>query len=1031
MWRALDAAGIPFAVYAANDAGKLAEASRYPGATLIYRDADASTVNPADYGRDPELVAGFYWQRTLARLPKEIRDLGGRVWLELLNEPGREPEQAAWVGRVMAGMARLALAQGLRVCGPGWAPGNPEPDAWTDPAWRDYLGLCAAHPERVAVSLHEYALETDIRAGEAADGSRWLIGRYEHLHAAVDAMKIARPTVFITECGWTLDDMPDGPQAREDIKWLAALYGRHANVQAAFLWTLQSGAGNGKLPEKLNALMPWLTGYAINPQPPFYLEPYDPPLGGEQPPVIVPVDKLDNGDFEGGWHHPGNVPELQIPAGWEFKWRDGNEPGWANPFDTAAHSRFMRPEVRTLPAAQLPEPERPVFIRDGKQTLKVFKGSGAWYATLMQTARGLVPGTRYLLKTPVWPDVVMRYDNGRKVFADDARACLWRARVGATVVGGPGEHGAFGGGWRSLSPGRWNEPAVEFTAAGTTADVKIDLLLPFPLPQNGIFADGWTLTADAPVEPPPAPEPPRPVKVVDISKWQGAINVERLKAAGVDGVMLRASYGGANGSRADERVDEYVPLLKAAGLPFGLYHFYHPARSVDEQYIAFSEVVKRHGYGLRLALDLEETAGLNNLTPEHARQFAARMAADFPIRDEGKAHLIYTSLGYWRDKLGRPAWGADYELWIAAWTAAARPTVPAPWTRWALWQWSSTGDGPAHGVSSSRIDLNHFNGDAADFAAWAAGTAQPPPVPEPELPAALWADAGPRPVYLWNPAFALAGATVADGLVPVSAEFALTHGGKNYTYQIALSGDRKTRRVYYAETGKWDAVKWTDGTATEPVPPPVVTPPPARTVDLLPFIRGDHRRQFDMGYDGSGGSGTQTVQVWHLSADDWLYVKGDGQYERLGLRTWNGQPWIFRFDDTSESAERFYAHYIKEGGAIGAPWFPRFAEVGRWYETTKYVRHYLKAGCVPQNGGTVTDKLRLVSWPRPVTYAASLARLDAIVTLEWANAEQYDFGIGRGCVAFRDANRTFWYIGDVAGRDDRPYRKPGCLELGW
>src|SRR5690606_4598049 len=117
----------------------------------------------------------------------------------------------------------------------------------------------------------------------------------------------------------------------------------------------------------------------------------------------------------------------------------------------------------------------------------------------------------------------------------------------------------------------------------------------------------------------------------------------------------------------------------------------------------------------------------------------------------------------------------------------------------------------------------------------------------------------------------------------------------------------------------------------------------------------------------------QTVQVRHLSADDWLYVKGDGQYERLGLRMWNGQPWIFRFDDTSESAERFYAHYIKEGGAIGAPWFPRFAEVGRWYETTKYVRHYLKAGCVPQNGGTVTDKLRLVSWPRPVTYAASLA----------------------------------------------------------
>ncbi|MCA9868585.1 MAG: M23 family metallopeptidase [Anaerolineales bacterium] len=205
-------------------------------------------------------------------------------------------------------------------------------------------------------------------------------------------------------------------------------------------------------------------------------------------------------------------------------------------------------------------------------------------------------------------------------------------------------------------------------------------------------------------------------------------------------------------------------------------------------------------------------------------------------------------------------------------------------------------------------------------------------------------------------------------------------------------------------------------------------PNPPAAIDLLPYLRGTHRRQFDMGYNG----GTQTTQVWHLSNKDWLFVKGEnGEYERLGLRTWNGQEWIFRFEDTSETPTRFYAHYLSKGGPIGAPWFPRLAEIGKWYETSKYVQHYLKAGCVAQNGGDVTDRLRLVSGPRTVTYSESGVKLDSVITLEWAAGEQYDFALGRGNVAFRDGGRRFWFIGDLEGRADKPFKKPGCIQMGW
>jgi hypothetical protein len=118
-------------------------------------------------------------------------------------------------------------------------------------------------------------------------------------------------------------------------------------------------------------------------------------------------------------------------------------------------------------------------------------------------------------------------------------------------------------------------------------------------------------------------------------------------------------------------------------------------------------------------------------------------------------------------------------------------------------------------------------------------------------------------------------------------------------------------------------------------------------------------------------------------------------------------------------------------GSIGAPWLPRYAEIGKWYETDKYVRHYLKAGCALQNHGPAHDKLKVLSGPRRVTYPESGATLNDVITVEWSGGEQYDFAAGRGCVAFRDANRRFWYIGDVEGRPDKAFNKPACLPLGW
>jgi hypothetical protein len=122
---------------------------------------------------------------------------------------------------------------------------------------------------------------------------------------------------------------------------------------------------------------------------------------------------LANPSFEGDWYHPDGIPELQIPSGWAFSWQTGPTGYGNNPWDV-----WVRPEVRVLPSEQLPPHEHPLFIWDGNQTVKMFKGYGA-ISFELTSQLWLEPGT-YVLEVSVFPDLVVGYDeNGNKIWAPD------------------------------------------------------------------------------------------------------------------------------------------------------------------------------------------------------------------------------------------------------------------------------------------------------------------------------------------------------------------------------------------------------------------------------------------------------------------------------------------------------------------------------------------------------------------------------------------------------------------------------------
>ena len=183
---------------------------------------------------------------------------------------------------------------------------------------------------------------------------------------------------------------------------------------------------------------------------------------------------LSNPSFEGDWYHPDGIPELQIPNHWTFSWEEGNNPLAPEPWNV-----FVRPEVRVLPSQFLPPHEHDLFIWDGDQTLKVFKGFGSISYTL-QANVPVKPG-RHLFEINVFPDLVVDYVNGEKVWAPDPNSGEVKLQVGQTSTG-----------WMLPSFGEKNRYRLFFTVSTqSTVAIKASFRGRWAIRNNGWFMDDW------------------------------------------------------------------------------------------------------------------------------------------------------------------------------------------------------------------------------------------------------------------------------------------------------------------------------------------------------------------------------------------------------------------------------------------------------------------------------------------------------------------------------------------------------------
>lgn len=182
---------------------------------------------------------------------------------------------------------------------------------------------------------------------------------------------------------------------------------------------------------------------------------------------------------------------------------------------------------------------------------------------------------------------------------------------------------------------------------------------------------------------------------IDVSHWNRAVSWTSVAAARYRFVFAKATEGTVF---SDFTYPGYRASANAAGLRVGAYHFARPAgrtrAAVRANAVAqadhFVSIAQPRAGDLLPVLDLEQKG---RLRPPALIAWASAWLR----RVERRLHvkpIVYASPRFWRRALAdTPAFAANgYGLWLAHWTRAPAPFVPAfNWASfgWTFWQWTS------------------------------------------------------------------------------------------------------------------------------------------------------------------------------------------------------------------------------------------------------------------------------------------------------------------------------------------------------
>lgn len=185
---------------------------------------------------------------------------------------------------------------------------------------------------------------------------------------------------------------------------------------------------------------------------------------------------------------------------------------------------------------------------------------------------------------------------------------------------------------------------------------------------------------------------------IDVSKWQGDIDFSKLKASGVEFVIIRVgSSNGLNGENfVDSKFIQNVKNANAVGIPVGIY-FYSYASTIDRaisdaKWIV--EQIKDYKIDLPIAFDWENWGSFNKFDVSFFGLTNIAKGFMDTIKDAGYDAMLYSSKTY-LENIWLPT---SYPVWLAHYTKNTNYTGD-----YSFWQICS--NGRVDGISGD-VDIN-------------------------------------------------------------------------------------------------------------------------------------------------------------------------------------------------------------------------------------------------------------------------------------------------------------------------------------
>lgn len=184
--------------------------------------------------------------------------------------------------------------------------------------------------------------------------------------------------------------------------------------------------------------------------------------------------------------------------------------------------------------------------------------------------------------------------------------------------------------------------------------------------------------------------------IMDVSRWQGRINWDKVKASGlVSGVMLRALGNSAEDKPSKPYIDPTFERnyreCQRLGIPCGVYYYCKAVNvaEADAELALLRKVLTGNTVQLPVAVDIENPYVQAPLDSQTLTDIAAHALA--AVERMGFYAMLYTGLYFGQTSLymGGAAL-KPYDVWLAAY----RSKKPEPEWSFGMWQYTSKGKIP-------------------------------------------------------------------------------------------------------------------------------------------------------------------------------------------------------------------------------------------------------------------------------------------------------------------------------------------------